>query len=163
DRTEAVETVRTEVLMSRSKIQVALALFGGFLVEVAGHAVSLPSRKAQALLSYLAMNPGQVYLRDKIASLFWADVGRELGPYRLSRTLFTLGRARPAASASVLVIEGERITLDRTAVDVDVVTFERLLDEGTPAALARAASLYRGELLDGFALGEEAFEEWLRA
>jgi hypothetical protein len=43
------------------------------------------------------------------------------------------------------------------------VTFEDLLAEGTPTALARAAALYRGELLEGFALGEETFEEWLRA
>jgi DNA-binding SARP family transcriptional activator len=114
-------------------------------------------------LSYLALHPGHVYLRDKLVSLLWGDVGREQARHSLSQTLFTLRKALPPAAALVLLVDGETIGLDRTAVDVDVVTFEELLVEGTPTALARAAALYRGELLEGFALGEETFEEWLRA
>ena len=149
--------------MAKAETPLTLTLFGGFLAQLAGHAVSLPTRKSQGLLSYLALHPGQVYLRDKLVSLFWGDVGREQARHSLSQTLFTLRKALPPGAAPVLVVDGERISLDRAAVDVDVVTFEDLLAEGTPTALARAAALYRGELLEGFALEEETFEEWLRA
>jgi tetratricopeptide (TPR) repeat protein len=46
---------------------------------------------------------------------------------------------------------------------VDVVEFEGQVAEGTVAALERAAALYRGELLEGLALQEAPFEEWLLA
>src|SRR3546814_12845535 len=36
------------------------------------------------------------------------------------------------------------------------------LAEGTPGRLERAAALYTGDFLDGFALNEEPFEEWRR-
>jgi predicted ATPase len=62
-----------------------------------------------------------------------------------------------------LLIEGETVALNPTAVDVDVAEFERRVAEGTPAALDRAAALYRGELLEGLALQEAPFEEWLLA
>ena len=139
-----------------------LSLFGGFLAHVSGRPVTFRTRKSQALLSYLAVHAGQAFLRDKLVSLLWADVGREQGRHSLSQTLFTVRRAVGEAAATALVIDRETVTLDRAAVDVDVVTFERLVAEGTPSALGRATTVYSGEFLDGFDLDEEAFEEWLR-
>src|SRR5262249_22454133 len=49
------------------------------------------------------------------------------------------------------------------ALDVDVAAFERFVAEGTPQALARAAELYRGALLEGLNFKEEPWEDWLRA
>jgi len=46
---------------------------------------------------------------------------------------------------------------------VDVAEFERLLASGTPEALERASTLYRGDLLMGFVVDEPLFEEWLVA
>ena len=65
------------------------------------------------------------------------------------------------AEPPALLIDGETVALNPTSVDVDVVEFERQVAEGTPAALERAATLYRGELLEGLALQEAPFEEWL--
>ena len=70
---------------------------------------------------------------------------------------------RWAGSRLALLIDGETVALNPAAVDVDVVEFERQVAEGTPAALDRAAALYRGELLEGLALQEAPFEEWLLA
>ena len=90
--------------MAKAETPLTLTLFGGFLAQVAGHTVSLPSRKSQGLLSYLALHPGHVYLRDKLVSLFWGDVGREQARHSLSQTLFTLRKALPPAAARVLVV-----------------------------------------------------------
>jgi TolB-like protein/Tfp pilus assembly protein PilF len=44
---------------------------------------------------------------------------------------------------------------------VDVAEFEQLIGEDTVDSLARAAALYRGDLLDGLDLRDAAFDEWL--
>ena len=62
-----------------------------------------------------------------------------------------------------LVVDGASVSLDPTAVDVDVARFERLLADGSTEALGQIAALYRGELLAGLVLSERPFEEWLTA
>ena len=46
-------------------------------------------------------------------------------------------------------------------VATDLADFEAAIAEDTPAALERAAGLYRADLLDGFSLRDRDFEEWL--
>jgi TolB-like protein/Tfp pilus assembly protein PilF len=61
----------------------------------------------------------------------------------------------------VLRADRRSIGLDRTSLAVDVQTFERLVRENTIDALAQAMSVYGGELLDGLAVHDPAFEDWL--
>ncbi|PYS54541.1 MAG: hypothetical protein DMG13_07835 [Acidobacteria bacterium] len=56
---------------------------------------------------------------------------------------------------------GETVTLNPVALDVDAVTFQRLIAEGTPDALQSAVNLYQGDLLEGLNVTEPAFEQWL--
>jgi DNA-binding SARP family transcriptional activator len=55
------------------------------------------------------------------------------------------------------------VSLDPSAVDVDVVRFERLVADGSADALGQLSALYRGDLLAGLVLAERPFEEWLTA
>ena len=51
-----------------------LALLGGFRARLeSGPVVTVPGRKAQALLAYLALPPGKAHPRDKLANLLWAE------------------------------------------------------------------------------------------
>lgn len=141
-----------------------LTLLGGFQARAAsGQAVVLPTKKAQALLAYLALHPGQAHPRDKLAALLWGDRSDEQARNSLRQTLFTLRKALSTADTSALLIEGENLALNPSAVAVDVATFERLAAEGTPAAYEQAAALYQGDLLEGLGVTEATFEEWLRA
>src|SRR6266446_7034553 len=77
----------------------------------------------------------------------------------------TLGPHIPENGASpprILVIDGDRVTLDQSSIDVDVAKFERLASRDSPRDLEQAAVLYVGDLLDGVDISEEPFEEWLR-
>ena len=140
-----------------------LALLGGFQGRVDASApLTLPTRKSQALLAFLALPPGRSHPREKLASLLWGGMREPQARRGLRQSLFTLRKAVDAEPPALL-IDGETVALNPTSVDVDVVEFERQVAEGTPAALERAATLYRGELLEGLALQEAPFEEWLLA
>ena len=84
-------------------------------------------------------------------------------PLDPSRATAALRRALADANPPSLRIEGHTVAVNPLAVEVDVVTFERRIAEGTPQALEEAADLYRGDLLLGFTLNEPFFEEWLVA
>lgn len=140
-----------------------ICLLGGFRVQREGGAeLELRRKKCQALLAYLGLCLGRSVLRDTLAALFWGDTGDEQARHSLRQTLFTLRSALPGELRSRLVIAGDRVGLDPDGVQVDVVCFERLVADGTPAALAQALGLYAGDFLEGFSVGAAPFEEWLR-
>ena len=143
--------------------RLTLALFGGFQGRLdASSPVAVPTRKTKALLAYLSLSPGRSHPREKLAALLWGDLPEPQARRCLRQALFSLRRALGAASP-VLLISGETVGLDPAAIEVDVGEFERLLAEGTADARERAVRLYRGELLEGLALREPPFEEWLLA
>jgi TolB-like protein/DNA-binding SARP family transcriptional activator/Tfp pilus assembly protein PilF len=138
-----------------------LALLGVFQAHVAGQAIDVPGRKERALLAVLAMTPGEARSRDKLAGLLWGDRADKQARDSLKQALLRLRKSFDSEHPLPLLADREILTLDRNAVMVDVAEFERLIEEGTPAATARAISLYRGELLEGLDIGESGFDEWL--
>jgi DNA-binding SARP family transcriptional activator/tetratricopeptide (TPR) repeat protein len=139
-------------------------LLGGFEAGlVSGATVKLPTKKAQALLAYLGIRPGQSHPRDKLAALLWGEKSDNQARGGLRHALVALRRALASINPPTLRIEGQTLALNPAGVEVDVVTFERRVAEGTPEALEHAAELYRGDLLLGFTVNEPLFEEWLVA
>jgi len=137
-----------------------ITLLGGFVVRVpSGAAVSLPTKKSQALLAYLAVPPGQAHPRDKLATLLWGDMQEPQARASLRQAIFAIRKAFPAGDP--LRQEGGSVALASESVSVDVAKFEQLALEGSREALEHATALYRGVLLDGLALREAPFEEWL--
>jgi DNA-binding SARP family transcriptional activator len=148
--------------MVQVSARLSVRLLGGLSVCLrSGEAVRLPTRKAQALLAYLAVHPGQSHPRAKLATLLWGDAPDEQAHHRLRQALFDLRKALPATRPRCLVADARSLALNAAAVEVDVAAFERLVTRATPAALAQAATLYRGDLLDGLAVKEPGFEDWL--
>jgi DNA-binding SARP family transcriptional activator/tetratricopeptide (TPR) repeat protein len=78
----------------------------------------------------------------------------------LRKALFVL-RKPLSTAASSLRVEEDAVELDTTALDVDVLAFERLARRADPEALQQAADLYRGDLLASMGLSDTPFEEWL--
>jgi DNA-binding SARP family transcriptional activator len=138
-----------------------LTLLGGFQARLEpGSALALPTRKAQALLAYLALPAGRAHPRDKLAALLWGGTREESARASLRQALFSIRKALEPAEG-VLGQAGDALALSPAAVEVDAARFERAVQQGTPEALARAAELYAGDLLDGFVIDEAPFEEWL--
>jgi predicted ATPase/DNA-binding SARP family transcriptional activator len=141
-----------------------VTLLGGFEVRSdSGARVRLPTKKAQALLAVLGIRPGQVHLRDKLAALLWGQSSDQHARGGLRHALMAVRRALAGLDPSLLKAEGQTLGLDPQGLDVDVVAFERAVADGTPEALEKAATLYRGDLLLGFSINEPLFEDWLIA
>ncbi len=138
-------------------------LLGGFEARDGSGAVLGPlGRKAQAMLAVLALDPGVAQSRDKLAALLWSDRGESQARGSLRHALAELRKVLADLDPAPLIADRETVRIDAEAVEVDAVTFERLIDENTVEALAKAAELYQGDLLEGVDVRDAAFDEWLR-
>jgi DNA-binding SARP family transcriptional activator len=138
-----------------------LGLLGALEARAGSQPIALHvPTKALALLAFLAARPGQAHSRDQLAGLLWGEGGNQ-ALHSLRQALMSLRRALTTASLPALIVaDGDTLAFDTTQADVDVAVFERCLGEGGWDSLAQAATLYRGDFLEGFALDEVAFEEW---
>src|SRR5215470_18662749 len=76
-----------------SKACTMLRLFGAFTIEVnAGRtlAIAVRSRKARALIAYLAMKPDWRASREELATLFWGDTPDAQARHSLRQCLMSL-------------------------------------------------------------------------
>lgn len=141
-------TVR-KTLQSRLRV----CLLGPPRIEREGTPVEPDTRKAIALLAYLAVL-GQAQGRDRLAALLWPEADQERARGALRRTLSAL---RAVLGSGPLVTDGLKVALGRE-VDCDVVRFRALLADGR---LADAVETYTGDLLEGFSLRDcVEFDEW---
>ena len=88
-----------------------IRLLGGFDLQPGGSPVTIPTRKAQALLAYLSLSPGQAHPRDKLASLLWTEASPAAARNALRQTLFVLRRALGADHRAALMVTGDALTL----------------------------------------------------
>lgn len=131
-------------------------LLGQFDVRLDGAPVEIPSRSAQTLLAYLALNAGVSHRREKLAGMFWPEASDAQARNNLRYTLWQIRKGlsrRDARPEMYLTADKITVTL---AVWCDGAEMLRPLNGGSDAeSLVRAASLYGGELLPGF------YEDWV--
>lgn len=140
----------------RSK-NIRLFLLGAPRLEAGGQPAALDTRKALALLAYLALSERSA-TREKLAAFFWPDADDARAHGALRRTLSVLNTA----------LGGAGLTIDRETVAVsrglwsDVVQFRQLA--GQPAdirAWQAALALYQDDFMAGFTLRDSpAFDDW---
>ena len=139
-----------------------LRLLGAFDVRRDGAPITrFRGPQVQALLAYLAVEAGRPHPRAHLAALLWPDQPAAQGLRNLTQTAVRLHEAL-GAGAAPLIRSRDALAWRADAARTDVDAFRRLACGGTVGDLGRAAELYRGEFLAGFALpGSAAFEEWL--
>jgi DNA-binding SARP family transcriptional activator/Tfp pilus assembly protein PilF len=145
---------RPEIVTVRLVAPVTVMLLGPPRVEREGRAVAFDTRKAIALLAYLALG-GRPRPRDVLAELLWPERDAEHARGALRRTLSAV---RGAVGPEALETTRDQVALG--AVDVDVARFRSLAEAGD---LEAAADVFRGDFLEGFGLRDSpAFEDWQR-
>ena len=149
---------------------VSIQLLGPVRVEVGGVPLAVDTRKAIALLAFLAMRR-RPESRESLAALLWPDAEGPDARAALRRTLSVLNAG---LGVGVLAIDRASVALREGATELDVRRFRAALgrarDHGHDAdsacdacltALEEAIELDRGEFMSGFALRDsETFDEW---
>lgn len=124
-------------------------------------AAVLAQPKRLALLTYLALAPDRSFRRrDTAAAILWPDLDQEHARGSLRQALRFLRRE---LGEEVIRNRGEEeIGLDFTLVWCDALAFQGAARERDPGA---ATDLYRGDLLEGFFVGQAApdFDRWVEA
>ncbi len=139
--------------LSATASSLELRLLGPPMVSVNGLEVALPTRKALALVAYLACEGAQT--RAHLAELLWGDLDDDGARKNLRKELF---RLRDTPLRAHLETEGDRVGL--VTFDSDAQRFAALTELDTELALAE----YRGVLLAGLDLpGADGFQDWLEA
>jgi len=144
--------------------RLTIAVLGGLSIQPGAVDVrpELPTRKSKALLAYLALSPGMLRSREHLADTFWGRSAEEQARASLRQTLSSLRGTLPSADA-LISTDSQSVWLDTRAVEIDALQFERLALEHSAESLDKAVALYQGELLGGFSLREERFEQWMSA
>ena len=137
----------------------AISLLGPPHVRRGDATVSFDTRKATALLAHLVLAE-RPRPRAALCELLWPGQDPEHARAALRRTLSAL---RKAVGEEWIDAEADSVALrDGDELAVDVRRFRSLAAEGAAAAeLAEAVELFRGELLEGFALRDSPeFDAW---
>jgi DNA-binding SARP family transcriptional activator len=138
-----------------------LSLLGSFVLHAAdGRVLRLPTRKAEALLAYLALEGHRPLRRDHLAALLWSGAEPTSALASLRQCLSLIGKA---CGRGWVQGDGRELQLTAAHFTVDVPAFEAATSSADLDAQAAAGAAYRGELLAGLALDEPAFDDWLRA
>lgn len=156
-----------------------LKLFGRPALKRGSDTVPLSSRKGQALLWYLATRPDESFPRKHLHDLLWDNVPADAGS-RSFNTMFsrlqaelpvpcidsTWNRLQWNAQAGVIIDTQQFSNMTRIVESpgpfVSTDEYAHLTDEDRDA-LYRAADLWTGPFLDGFACPSETYETWIRS
>jgi DNA-binding SARP family transcriptional activator/tetratricopeptide (TPR) repeat protein len=140
-------------------VTLKIYLLGQFKLANDEQPLDLPSRPAQSLLAYLALNPGFAHRREKLAGLLWPDSTETNARNYLRQALW---RTRKTLESGQLhwedFLEINKISVTfNTSSDhwLDVAGLLQKEDEQPVARLEEVLQYYKGELLPGF------YDEWV--
>ena len=118
--------------------------------------VGLGPGKPLAMLVYLAVR-GEAR-REELVEILWGDTVEANARNAFRQALH---RLRTALGEDLVPLDRERVTLTGgISLWTDRDSFLQALDRNEPA---KAIELYRGDFLEGFDLGEPAFDAWVDA
>ena len=131
-------------------------LLGNFHITYGDAPVTtINSPRLQALLAYLILHRDAPQLRRHLAFLFWPDSSERQARTNLRHLLHALHHALPDA-AHLLATDSQTVQWRPTIpVALDLADFEAAVAAGKPDDLARAAELYRGDVLPG------CYDDWI--
>jgi len=100
-------------------LAISLIVFGGFEVRAHdGASIPIETKKARALLSYLALQPGKMYSRDKLAALLWEESTPTQARHSLRQTLMVL-RQSLLQIDTVFVRDGDNLAVASGTIEAN--------------------------------------------
>lgn len=141
---------------------IVLKTFGNLRFEDhCGRELRAPTRKTAALAAYLAMRPDKRVAREVIACLLWGDKKETHARHSLSQALSDV---RHVFGEELICVDSQFLWSPSEASEVDALRLADLTRRRSSAnALEVIESLYDGDFMLGFDLGQEDFDCWVLA
>jgi DNA-binding SARP family transcriptional activator/Tfp pilus assembly protein PilF len=137
-----------------------LKLFGNFaLLKARADPVTVPLKRGQALLAYLALKQTRTESREVLADLLWPDRFKEQAQASLRQVLFELRKLSPARAPIVRATRSE-VALGAAIEECDVWAFEACTATDALKDVEHMLKLYRGPFLDEPMVASEPFRQW---
>ena len=157
DNTDALALLEANGDATMTPPRLEIRLLGQFELRVDGVCVEpeKPSRKADALLAYLALNAGLTHERSKLIDLFCLNVKDPAGDFRgiLKRARDMAGKDTAGQFYRIVNVNGEgALRFEPTPnLWVDAVEFQKPLGHAPQIEdLIERAALYAGSFLHGY-------------
>jgi predicted ATPase/DNA-binding SARP family transcriptional activator len=131
-------------------------LLGQFSVQLHAQPIEIPSRPAQTLLAYLALQPGTAFRREKLAGLIWPDANESNARSNLRHALWRIRKALGDEDGQ-RYFPADDLTLafnPEPGCWIDAVVLGNKTSPASPT-LEEQVAAYQGELLPGF------YDDWI--
>jgi TolB-like protein/Tfp pilus assembly protein PilF len=150
-----------QLRFSESAAHLHVHLLGPVTITSDGRSVAIASKKARALLGYLALREGTEVPRSILTGLLWGERSESQARASLRQTLSELRTALASSAQRSIIATKEAITWVSGSAWIDAKTLESAARSEDESTLRKAADLIGGELMEGMSVSEAAFEEWL--
>lgn len=124
--------VSTATTGRRIKPSVRLALFGGIGLHVGDREIPLSSRKAKALIAYLALAPGMKETRDRLVGLLWSEFDDTKARASLRQLVYALRETFDDQGLTGLTADKRHVSLDPSIFTTDLDYAFASIDRGDP-------------------------------
>jgi DNA-binding SARP family transcriptional activator len=159
-----VSTTQIQQLQSAGDAAgLCIRLLGPIAAMNEGRPVVIASKKARALLGYLALREGTEIARNILTGLLWGDRSDNQARASLRQTLSELRSALGRSAQDSIIASKETITWTRGSAWIDASVLQASAGSANEDVLRESAKLIGGELMEGLAVGEAGFEQWLAA
>ncbi|MFC1879400.1 winged helix-turn-helix domain-containing protein, partial [Chloroflexota bacterium] len=160
--------------------KLTIRLLGTFHASIDAKPVTqFESNKVRALLAYLAVEPGQVHRREKLAALLWPEMPEKRARSNLSQAIYNLRHLIQDQGGQPHYLNLTNTTVQFNAHSehwCDAIEFTNIIQtsrqhkhpplescQECSESLQKAVELYRGDFLQGLTLANNLeFEEWRR-
>jgi DNA-binding SARP family transcriptional activator len=136
-----------------------ISLFGGFALHHGDVRIDFPSRKAKALIAYLALLPGRRATREHLIGMFWSETEGVKARASLRQLLHSL---RDVLHHFAPPSNRFEVSLDPFTVSTDVGNALESALKGNPLDCLLTEALITDTILAGYENVDPSFDEWLQ-
>src|SRR4051794_33994045 len=136
-------------------------LLGSFTLSRGTKTATLGRRKAQAMLAYLLLNPGDADTRDRLCGMLWSEYGQAKAQTSLRQTLHQLRKVFAELKFHDFEVRRDEVRVNKRAFHVDVAAILRAAARGEVHPLLLENERLTERLLVGFEDIDPAFSPWL--
>ena len=142
--------------------KLSLLVLGEFSLRVReGECIKVSSKKARALLAYLATRPGRTVSRVELARMLWERHDEQQAFTNLRQTLSVLNNQLAGVSTDWMVKDSGFLALNTDLFESDMDQVQLASHSHDTSEIEKAIALLQGEFLEGLVFHEESLNRWL--